>query len=192
MTGAVRSKPRIALMLVVALIAAAAVGAAVFFVVRGAADGAGRVDAAGADAAMSASRTPDAVSDARTATVDVGSSAASAPDAAGSAASTPDARPATAGAAHRPRPDAHVRRPRPDARAIERRPEPARPPGELRVNLIPYAEVAIDGAPRGRTPIRLSVPAGRHKVSLHNPDTGQRKTIVVLVPSGGKTSITSW
>jgi serine/threonine-protein kinase len=46
--------------------------------------------------------------------------------------------------------------------------------GTLKVNVLPWAWVSIDGKRAGKTPLRRSLAAGPHVVELFNPQTGQR------------------
>lgn len=64
--------------------------------------------------------------------------------------------------------------------------------GRLKVNLMPYAEVSIDGHPRGQTPLDLPLRAGKHTVALYNPDSAQRRTLEIEIEPGGTASITAW
>lgn len=64
--------------------------------------------------------------------------------------------------------------------------------GRLKVNLMPYAEVSIDGRPRGQTPLDLPLRAGKHTVALYNPDSAQRRTLEIEIEPGGTASITAW
>jgi len=65
-------------------------------------------------------------------------------------------------------------------------------PGRLKINLLPWARVSLDGQPLGSTPIDLEVPAGRHQVLLENPDLDRREARAVQVAPGQETRITSW
>ncbi|MBX7080505.1 MAG: PEGA domain-containing protein, partial [Nannocystaceae bacterium] len=64
--------------------------------------------------------------------------------------------------------------------------------GRLKVNLVPYARVTIDGRDRGQTPVDTPLSAGTHRVELYNPDSAQRRTIDVQVEAGQTASITAW
>jgi serine/threonine-protein kinase len=64
--------------------------------------------------------------------------------------------------------------------------------GKLSVNVLPYAEVKLDGAPLGRTPMRELVDAGRHTLELYNPDVPLRTRKVVQIAAGGELSVTQW
>lgn len=75
----------------------------------------------------------------------------------------------------------------------------ARPPRDLprarahlRVNLIPFAEVRLDGRPLGRTPIDLSVEPGRHTLELHHPVSGQRRERTIDLAAGGDLLVSTW
>lgn len=65
-------------------------------------------------------------------------------------------------------------------------------PGRLRVNLIPWAEASLDGAPLGRTPIDRTIAPGRHTLELHNPGSGLRRSREIEVGRGGELDITEW
>jgi eukaryotic-like serine/threonine-protein kinase len=69
---------------------------------------------------------------------------------------------------------------------------PAAEPGHLKINLLPYARVTIDGQPRGQTPVALSLPAGAHQLVLDNPDTGQRSERRIDIASGQTLVIQQW
>jgi hypothetical protein len=68
----------------------------------------------------------------------------------------------------------------------------ARARGRLRVSLLPYAEVTVDGVPVGRTPVDIEVSSGRHIVGLTNPDTGQVARREVRVSPRQLVWIKSW
>lgn len=70
--------------------------------------------------------------------------------------------------------------------------KPVAAPGRLLVNVIPWAEVSLDGDALGRTPIDRSVAAGRHTLELRNPESGQRRTREIEVGRGGEVNITEW
>ena len=55
------------------------------------------------------------------------------------------------------------------------------PQGKMSINAVPWADVWIDGAHIGETPLaNLSVPIGQHEVSFRHPSFAeQRKTTVV-------------
>jgi hypothetical protein len=57
---------------------------------------------------------------------------------------------------------------------------------------VPYAQVAIDGVARGDTPLDLSLPAGRHRLELINPQIGRRTTRTIDVPADGVLEVTRW
>lgn len=64
--------------------------------------------------------------------------------------------------------------------------------GRLRVNLIPWAQVRLDGEDLGRTPVDRAVAPGRHALELTNPETGQRRTRTIEVAAGGEAAIVEW
>jgi serine/threonine-protein kinase len=52
---------------------------------------------------------------------------------------------------------------------VTTRPAPSKP-GLLKLAILPWAEVSIDGKPMGTTPLKpISLKAGQHKVVLSNP-----------------------
>jgi len=57
------------------------------------------------------------------------------------------------------------------------------PNGRISINAIPWAEVSIDGAPHGETPIaNLSLPIGTHEIVFKHPQLGEkRRTVIVKV-----------
>ena len=59
------------------------------------------------------------------------------------------------------------------------------PRGTLRVSARPYAEVSINGARQGRTPLRKSLYAGRYIVVLRNSDLDRTERRVVRISGGG-------
>lgn len=62
--------------------------------------------------------------------------------------------------------------------------------GLLRIIVRPWAQVFVDGAPRGLTPLPpLRLHAGRHTVLLVNPDLHARKTLQVEVPGGREAQV---
>lgn len=72
--------------------------------------------------------------------------------------------------------------PRVAPRAGAEHPPAARAPATLDLNAIPWADVWVDGASRGTTPVRgMSLPAGRHRVRLVNGPLGVERTIVVTL-----------
>lgn len=70
-------------------------------------------------------------------------------------------------------------------------PRVAAEPGRLQVNVLPWAEVSVDGRPRGRVPVDIELPAGPHRVRLYNPQLGER-TLDIEVPAGGVHKISKW
>jgi PEGA domain len=55
------------------------------------------------------------------------------------------------------------------------------PPGRLSVNAQPWAEVSLDGQPKGETPLaNLSVPVGQHELVFRHPELGERRQTVVV------------
>jgi serine/threonine protein kinase len=62
----------------------------------------------------------------------------------------------------------------------------------LRVNLMPYADVWLDGRPLGRTPVNVRVAAGTARtLVLEHPKIG-KKTREIDLPAGGDVSIEKW
>lgn len=74
----------------------------------------------------------------------------------------------------------------PDANIKAARTEPIAT-GHLKVVILPWAEVWVDGKPLGQTPVRTKVSAGTHRVRLKN-DT-KEKTVTVTVTSAKATLI---
>ncbi|MEZ4400565.1 MAG: serine/threonine-protein kinase [Kofleriaceae bacterium] len=72
----------------------------------------------------------------------------------------------------------------PDARATST--------GRLKVNLVPYAVVRLDGRALGTTPLDVEVPAGRHRLELVNPASGRAATRPIVVAADGTTEVTAW
>lgn len=64
--------------------------------------------------------------------------------------------------------------------------------GTLKINVLPYAEVYVDGRKMGRTPLRLRLAASRHRVRLHNPQTGKETSFDVPIRPGGTAVVRSW
>ncbi|MEM7158464.1 MAG: serine/threonine-protein kinase [Myxococcota bacterium] len=87
--------------------------------------------------------------------------------------------------------------PQPKARPPSTQPRKPTPPpadvepGRLKINVLPWAEVRIDGEPQGRVPIEVELPPGRYEVELENPQLG-RTTQWVELRSGALHTIKSW
>ncbi|MBC8071039.1 MAG: PEGA domain-containing protein, partial [Deltaproteobacteria bacterium] len=64
--------------------------------------------------------------------------------------------------------------------------------GRLRVNVIPWADVRVDGKPFGRAPVDRALPAGRHEVELYNPDIPRRAEHHVVIAADRPFEITHW
>jgi hypothetical protein len=66
------------------------------------------------------------------------------------------------------------------------------PPGRLSVNAQPWAEVSLDGQPKGDTPLaNLSVPVGEHELVFRHPELGERRqTVVVRADQPARASVT--
>ena len=57
----------------------------------------------------------------------------------------------------------------------------ALPSGRLAVNAVPWADVSLDGASVGTTPLgQLSVPIGTHELVFRHPQLGERRQTVVV------------
>jgi len=72
--------------------------------------------------------------------------------------------------------------------------EAARPrakPGRLVVNVLPWAEVTVDGRPQGRVPVDIPLAPGRHRVRLHNPQMGGTNK-VIQIRTGQTTTLNKW
>ena len=59
------------------------------------------------------------------------------------------------------------------------------PNGRLDVNAVPWADVWIDGAAAGQTPLaNLALPIGAHDVAFRHPQLGERRETVVVKADG--------
>jgi hypothetical protein len=55
------------------------------------------------------------------------------------------------------------------------------PNGKLSINAVPWAEVLIDGAAAGQTPIaNFSLPIGKHEIVFRHPQLGEKKQTVIV------------
>lgn len=71
-----------------------------------------------------------------------------------------------------------------DRRAAARR-------GVLRINSLPWSQIHIDGQLVGHTPqMNLLLPAGKHRVTLVNPEMQLSKTLTVQITAGSTTTHT--
>ena len=60
--------------------------------------------------------------------------------------------------------------------------------GTLQVNSRPWSQVWVDGRLIGNTPqMNISLPAGRYRVTLVNPDFNIRETVTVQITAGETT-----
>lgn len=82
-------------------------------------------------------------------------------------------------------------RPVRDANEPTRRGSPARP-SILKLNVLPWARVSIDGRPRGRTPLDVSLAPGRHVLILENPDFDRRERYELELAPGETRTIIEW
>lgn len=74
-----------------------------------------------------------------------------------------------------------------------RSPEPAaKRRGRLKVNVLPYAEVTLDGKALGRTPVDHAVPSGSHTLVLSNPATGRTTTQEIHIDAGRTLTLKRW
>lgn len=64
-------------------------------------------------------------------------------------------------------------------------------PGRIQVNVLPWAEVRIDGRDHGRVPVDVELPPGRYRVELRNPQLGS-VTKEVQLRSGVLHKIKEW
>lgn len=64
--------------------------------------------------------------------------------------------------------------------------------GILKVNVLPYASVIVDGKLKGHTPLTVKLLPGRHTVVLKHPQTGRTSKHGVTVESNRTVSITTW
>jgi serine/threonine protein kinase len=72
------------------------------------------------------------------------------------------------------------------ARPVEPPPAPAPAPklegnGTLAIASNPWCTVAIDGVDKGQTPLSLTLPAGKHAVTLTNPDYKIKRALTVTI-----------
>jgi tRNA A-37 threonylcarbamoyl transferase component Bud32 len=88
-----------------------------------------------------------------------------------------------------PEPTTEVPAPQPARRRDP--PRLAATPGRLQVNVLPWAEVFVDGRSRGRVPIDIELPPGHHRIRLHNPQLGEH-TLESELPAGGVHKISRW
>lgn len=59
------------------------------------------------------------------------------------------------------------------------------PKGRVSINAVPWAEVLIDGAAQGQTPLaNVSLPIGSHEIVFRHPQLGERKQTVVVKVEG--------
>jgi hypothetical protein len=59
------------------------------------------------------------------------------------------------------------------------------PNGQLNVNARPWADVLIDGAAAGQTPLaNIALPVGPHQITFRHPQFGERTERVVIKASG--------
>ena len=59
------------------------------------------------------------------------------------------------------------------------------PNASLSVNARPWADVAIDGAPVGQTPLgNVVIPVGTHEITFQHPQLGERTQSVVVTAKG--------
>jgi serine/threonine-protein kinase len=66
------------------------------------------------------------------------------------------------------------------------------PKRTLRVNLMPYADVLIDGKYVGTTPLEAKLSVGPHRMELRNPKTGLRKRRTIHIETNAENVITEW
>jgi PEGA domain len=62
--------------------------------------------------------------------------------------------------------------------------------GTLAIQASPWAELTIDGAREGLTPVYRRIAAGTHRIVLVHPPTGRRATRSVRVAEGAVTRLT--
>jgi hypothetical protein len=59
------------------------------------------------------------------------------------------------------------------------------PTASLNVNARPWADVVIDGAPAGQTPLaNVMIPVGTHEITFRHPQFGERTQTVVVTAKG--------
>jgi hypothetical protein len=57
---------------------------------------------------------------------------------------------------------------------------------------VPWATVLLDDRSLGGVPIDVEIAAGRHRVTLVNPDTGDRVEKTIEIRPGEAAQVTSW
>jgi hypothetical protein len=89
-----------------------------------------------------------------------------------------------------PRKSAHEE-PAPRPHAVGHRQTPAPPvdtspkePGYLVLDTDPWATVFLGGSRLGTTPLRVSLPPGRHELNLVTKDSVARRALTVVIASG--------
>jgi hypothetical protein len=60
-------------------------------------------------------------------------------------------------------------------------------PGYLLLDTDPWATVFLGGSRLGTTPLRVSLPPGRHELSLVTKDSAERRGLTVVIASGKET-----
>ena len=56
-----------------------------------------------------------------------------------------------------------------------------RPNGSVSINALPWAEVWLDGAAIGQTPLgNVSVPVGEHEILFRHPEFGERREKAIV------------
>jgi hypothetical protein len=62
--------------------------------------------------------------------------------------------------------------------------------GELSIDSVPWAIVEIEGKTLGPTPLaHVRLPAGRHPISLRNPETRQSRTVSITIKADQRTAV---
>jgi serine/threonine protein kinase len=88
----------------------------------------------------------------------------------------------------RPRPKKHTR-----PKSKRHRPKGSAEFGWLSINLMPWAHVYIDGKFIKTTPVfKLKLKAGKHRLSLENPQTKLRRERTIIIAPDSTIKITSW
>jgi hypothetical protein len=62
----------------------------------------------------------------------------------------------------------------------------------LKINLLPWAEVRVDGRSIGHTPLDVAIAPGGHAITLVNPDIGRRLDRRLEIRSNRVAEIKSW
>ncbi len=61
--------------------------------------------------------------------------------------------------------------------------------GSLRIIVKPWAEVRVDGSPRGMAPLSVRLAPGKHEIVLSNPSLAKRETVSVTIEAHGEADL---